>query len=823
MFKPFITAVALWSAVLTSSWAEAHPGHSQQQVATSSRPNSEATSPTRETFVAVRDGQLQWRRSDDSLVTHKLSDLNEADRLWAERRMAEIDRMNRTITPNDASRLLAQNRTQRTTPTGKSPETAKAFEAFVKAKAIQTRWDENFLYVESNGMPHHPMMIGITSWQQQVPLPQPYVGDNAWRIPLHPVPAQKPLSTKGAFLRGAIALAANGIPIFNPLNNRGDDAFLFGELDEYGGHCGRADDYHYHIAPVHLENAVGQGLPIAYALDGYPIYGYAEPDGSLVKGLDKFNGHTGKDGHYHYHATKTYPYLNGGFHGEVTERDGQVDPQPRAEPLREAGSPMRDTKIVGFEESQPGSYKLTYELKGKPGSVSYDLNQDGSAKFTYVATNGTTDSETYTPRRRGPEGERRPPRNESQSLVPRDGDRPPLPATPLIRPAVQPVAIPQDATRVPVVFTGGYETDPRDGGRPVVLIAAALGVTPEVFRSAFSKVQPARGGGGPTSAQARQNKSVLMAALGKHGITNERLDEVSNQYRYPPGRQGLWSTKPAEAVALVKDGVVYGFEVTRGGAGYSSPPQVTVPGIPGATGQVELKFDKRFEDNGAVLVITLAHESQLPGLQLPGLTVTSTAIDAQGFLGVDYTCDGTSASPQVAWTGAPTGTKCFAVNVWHTPGPGDLKSYWVVYNIPASVTSLDKNSQGIGTAGLNDKRRAAYDPMCSKGPGVKTYHITVFALSAEVQLNPDEANRANLLAAIQDITLAEGTLDFKYERQSKALLPLIIGGTTALLLIAGFFYGSQRYRTSQSIAHRGPATHGLPPRLNRLALTQFKG
>ena len=39
---------------------------------------------------------------------------------------------------------------------------------------------------------------------------------------------------------------------------------------------------------------------------------------------------------YHYHATKTYPYLNGGFHGEVTERGGQVDPQPHAEPVREA-------------------------------------------------------------------------------------------------------------------------------------------------------------------------------------------------------------------------------------------------------------------------------------------------------------------------------------------------------------------------------------------------------------------------------------------------------------------------------------------------------
>lgn len=33
-------------------------------------------------------------------------------------------------------------------------------------------------------------------------------------------------------------------------------------------------------------------------------------------------------------------------------------------------------------------------------------------------------------------------------------------------------------TRVPVVFSGGHETDPRDHGRPVVLIAGALGIPP---------------------------------------------------------------------------------------------------------------------------------------------------------------------------------------------------------------------------------------------------------------------------------------------------------------------------------------------------------
>src|ERR1019366_5026645 len=113
----------------------------------------------------------------------------------------------------------------------------------------------------------------------------------------------------------------------------------------------------------------------------------------------------------------------------------------------------------------------------------------------------------------------------------------------------------------------------------VVLIAAALEVTPEVFRDAFSQVRPARGGSEPEPAQVRQNKAVLMKALGKYGITNERLDTVSNYYRSPPGRNGLWTTTPAVANALIKGGEVVGYEIVSSGSGYSSPPTVSVPNV----------------------------------------------------------------------------------------------------------------------------------------------------------------------------------------------------------------------------------------------------
>jgi hypothetical protein len=160
-------------------------------------------------------------------------------------------------------------------------------------------------------------------------------------------------------------------------------------------------------------------------------------------------------------------------------------------------------------------------------------------------------------------------------------------------------------TRVPVVFSGGHETDPQDRGRPVVLVAAGLGVPPEVFREAFKQVRPAPAGTKPSSEQQKQNKTVLLKALGKYGVTNERLDTVSDYYRYVPGRGELWTNKPAVAHALVRDGKVTGYEIVDGGSGYSSPPEVSVPGVNAPRPRVESSFGKNLGKNGSISAITI--------------------------------------------------------------------------------------------------------------------------------------------------------------------------------------------------------------------------
>ena len=132
--------------------------------------------------------------------------------------------------------------------------------------------------------------------------------------------------------------------------------------------------------------------------------------------------------------------------------------------------------------------------------------------------------------------------------------------------------------RVTLVFTGGHQTDPVDHGRPVVLVAAGLGVPPAVFRAAFSRVRPAAAGTEPSGAQVSANKQVLLAALAPYGVTNELLDRVSNHYRYVASAGQLWPVVAAHGYAVVRGSRVLRVVVTAGGSGYSSRPTVTVPG-----------------------------------------------------------------------------------------------------------------------------------------------------------------------------------------------------------------------------------------------------
>lgn len=255
---------------------------------------------------------------------------------------------------------------------------------------VSTSNDNTYFRVASDGIPDHTMMTGITAWIAQVPIPQPYSGNNAWSIPLQPELSDDGLSITSDFRRGAIGVAVNGIPIFNPVNASGLVSQEIGELDGFGGHSGRADDYHYHTAPLHLSSTVGATNPIAYAFDGFAVYGELEPDGSTMEDLDEHHGHAW-NGNYHYHGTTTYPYMVASMRGKVsvsgTAPETQVEPQAATTPLRTTLHPINGNNLLITSCQANGNnngYLLQYTIGGQPGSVDYSW--DANDLYTYIFT-----------------------------------------------------------------------------------------------------------------------------------------------------------------------------------------------------------------------------------------------------------------------------------------------------------------------------------------------------------------------------------------------------------------------------------------------------
>lgn len=146
--------------------------------------------------------------------------------------------------------------------------------------------------------------------------------------------------------------------------------------------------------------------------------------------------------------------------------------------------------------------------------------------------------------------------------------------------------------------------------------------------------------------------------------------------------------------------------------------------------------------------------------------LTSPRVNDGGELPVEFTGDGEAATLPLKWSGAPRGTRTFAL-IMHHVAPDKTKWYWTLYNIPPDVKQLPRNVKGIGTLGNNSVNgRTEYAPPHSKGPGPKTYTYTVYALSAppRITVEPAQVNREVLLAAMDGLILDRAQLSVVYTR-----------------------------------------------------------
>jgi Raf kinase inhibitor-like YbhB/YbcL family protein len=153
------------------------------------------------------------------------------------------------------------------------------------------------------------------------------------------------------------------------------------------------------------------------------------------------------------------------------------------------------------------------------------------------------------------------------------------------------------------------------------------------------------------------------------------------------------------------------------------------------------------------------------------LTLTSPAFSHGGEIPTEYTCEGPDVSPELRWSGAPPGTRSFALIVDDpdAPDPAAPKMtwvHWVLYNLPADCTGLAKDVRQLpaGTReGLNDWKRTGYGGPCPP-IGRHRYFFKLYALDTVL---PDlgTPTKDRLLQAMQGHILAQAELMGTYQKK----------------------------------------------------------
>lgn len=158
------------------------------------------------------------------------------------------------------------------------------------------------------------------------------------------------------------------------------------------------------------------------------------------------------------------------------------------------------------------------------------------------------------------------------------------------------------------------------------------------------------------------------------------------------------------------------------------------------------------------------------GFALSEMQVTSTVLVSGSPIPRRYTGEGEDISPPLAWTGAPEGTRSFAV-ICHDPDAPLVSPrgtygfvHWVLYDIPASTTSLPEGTADF-TPGKNDFGKLGYGgPMPPPGHGEHRYYFWVLALRHAPQPGPG-LNLWDFLKRVEPSVIGMNRLVGTYSRQ----------------------------------------------------------
>jgi hypothetical protein len=175
-----------------------------------------------------------------------------------------------------------------------------------------------------------------------------------------------------------------------------------------------------------------------------------------------------------------------------------------------------------------------------------------------------------------------------------------------------------------------------------------------------------------------------------------------------------------------------------------------------------------------VLSVFAIGAAQAADFTLSGPTVKEGATLTLDQVYKGFGCSGKNISPALSWSGAPEGTKSFAVTVYDPDAPtGSGWWHWLIYNIPANVNALAENAgnpkSGKAPKGsvqaLTDFGSAGFGGACPPvGDKPHRYIFTVFALKTDKLSLPKAASAAMVGYNLNGNSLAKASFTAMYGR-----------------------------------------------------------
>jgi hypothetical protein len=151
-------------------------------------------------------------------------------------------------------------------------------------------------------------------------------------------------------------------------------------------------------------------------------------------------------------------------------------------------------------------------------------------------------------------------------------------------------------------------------------------------------------------------------------------------------------------------------------------------------------------------------------LKVADLTISSPAFETHGRIPDRHASTGEDLAPELRWSGAPSGTKAFAVVVHDPDAPlVDGFTHWVAYGIAGDATGLPEGG-GDARAGTNSFGEQRYNgPAPPEGHGTHHYYFWVYALDEDLDLEPGLERRA-LLERIASHVIEQARLIGTFKR-----------------------------------------------------------